>query len=321
MADRLSDLTIPANRAAISTVLPTLAIARVLRILQDNNVDEADLPADEAGRREALQNLVNNNTPAVQPQSVVAPYYDVYDGDELPEEIIRDWVKEFPTSAQPWDSDERKKELRPFLQPSNFSKEWTNRKGGMCPDISVGPWATYVESSPQGASVVKADKIAMTTQKAIDDCFRPYWDMVLELKRCSDDGEAPTEELLSVAFLLGKTLANTSVFHEQNRIRAALAVLKPGAEELYSQGAKVSLLGDREIATLQQLRDTEKLADKLKVSGAASGQQQRRGRGGRKGGSVRHQQNSRSGQQQTLPAAVQQPSFKGGKGRGRGRGN
>lgn len=91
-------------------------------------------------------------------------------------------------------------------------------------------WAPCVKASAQSAAVLKADKIALTTQKSIEDCYRPYWDLVRALLAKQEAAEPPTEAEMDVLFLLGKMLANASVFHEQSRVRSTLAILKPGAE-------------------------------------------------------------------------------------------
>ena len=158
---------------------------------------------------------------------------------------------------------------------------------------------------------MKADKIAATTQKAIEDRFRPYLVAVQQLQAAHQANEAPEAGTLDDLLLLGKCLANASVFCEQNRVKAALAILKPGSEDLFGQQLKQPLLNTQAVAALQSMRDTEKLATKLQVVGTQSA-----GRG-------RQQQNSRSGgRQAAAPGPQQQPAAapRFGKGKGRGRG-
>jgi hypothetical protein len=188
------------------------------------------------------------------------------------------------------------------------------------PEINAGPWASYVRAAgATGQQVVKQDKIASTTQRAIEDCFRPYWVAVEALQAAYEHQEPPTAADLDVLLLLGKCIANAAVYHEQNRVEAALAVLKPGAEDLYGQQAKQPLLGDDAVDALRSMRDTQKLATKLEVAGTAPS----RGRGNRQ------RQNSRAGgrptaapgpQQQQAAASARGKGAKGGRARGGARG-
>ena len=125
-----------------------------------------------------LVRIVEQNAIAQLPVATPSDFYDVNDGGELSDELVRDYVKQFPTVLAPWDSLKRQKELRPFLYPCNYHEEWQGREAGKLPEISAGRWAPVLKERPQGPSVIKADKIAQNTQKSIEDCFRVYWDML-----------------------------------------------------------------------------------------------------------------------------------------------
>ena len=86
--DRLSDLSILANRAAINASANTMAMDRVRKIIADNGLEAADLPPADDDARNLLLSLVDQHTPMVQPQSV-APYYDVNDGEALSVDILQ----------------------------------------------------------------------------------------------------------------------------------------------------------------------------------------------------------------------------------------
>jgi hypothetical protein len=132
-------------------------------------------------------------------------------------------------------------------------------------------------------------------------------------------GQPPTEASVQCLELLGKTIMNASAFHEHNRVKQALAILKPGAEDNYGTQRQQALLGQDAIAALQMQRDAEKLADKLHVAGRQTKSNiQNQSRGGRQ----RQQQNSRPGPQTTAAPAGRAPTAANaakGKGRGRGR--
>jgi hypothetical protein len=263
MADTLSDMDNPASRRAILTTLLTLQMTRVLAILADQGLQPADLPAEEPAVREILCALVQRSEDAVAalrvaaPQQLqVAPFYDVDRGQPLPDAVVNDWVAYLPTMEQPWNQTDRQQELRLYQFPANFMPH--RREFGV-PEISAGPWSGYVKSAGStGQLVVKADKIAATMQKGIEDCFRPYWVAVQQLQAAHEANEAPEAGTLDDLLLLGKCLANASVFCEQNRVKTALAILKPGSEDLFGQQLKQPLLNTQAVAALQAMRDTAK---------------------------------------------------------------
>jgi hypothetical protein len=138
-----------------------------------------------------------------------------------------------------------------------------------------------------------------------------------EVAEANPGGEI-SEEILTEVQLVGKLVANASAYCEHNRVRQVLAVLKPGAEDLYGKQDKEPLLGSSGVDALQQMRDTEKLAEKLHILKPG-----RPGRGKGKG-----RQNSRmrgapaAGALQPAPyqAANHQPAAGKGRGRGKGKG-
>ena len=161
---------------------------------------------------------------------------------------------------------------------------------------------------------VAADKISATSQVAIEDCFRPYFDIVQTFKHRRLNGEAVQDGDLDVLYLLGKCIANASAFHERNRVKQALAVLSPGAEALYSDPHAAPLINEEAVEAMKEQQATKKTATKLGIGKGT--RPQARGRGNRgKVAPTAQQPNSRPGQQQT-PAA-QRP--KGASGRGKGK--
>ena len=93
-------------------------------------------------------------------------------GPELSEEMMAEWVEHFPTTADPWDNKHRTAELRAYLYPQNFMPH--RRQFGI-PDIAAGAWAELIKGAPNSAAVIRADKVSATTQRAIEDIFRPYF--------------------------------------------------------------------------------------------------------------------------------------------------
>ena len=193
------------------------------------------------------------------------------------------------------------------------------RRAHGIPKISAGPWADFIKKSPHGPAVIAADKFAVDSQKAIEDCYRTYWDVAQTMQDKLVSGEPVQQAEVDVIYLLGKSIANESAFHERNRVKQALAVLSPGAENLYSGKDVPALLSDEAVEAMKLQRETLKTAQKLGIKPANP--QKPKGKGATSWVAPQQQPNSRAGQQQPATAGQQRGRAAGGpKGRGRARG-
>ena len=268
-----------------------------------------------------ISDLIVNLNEADQPAANAAPQYvydwDVDDGDDLPQNILDEYVAHWPSPATMWNTKDRNREMRPYLFPANFMQD--RRRCGV-PDIAVGPWAAELKRAPQGQAIINADKQAASTQKAIEEVFRPLLCLTQKLAHAEENNEQVDGSMLDDIFMVGKGLANATAFCEHNRIKSMLAVLKPGAEKEYSCSDSVGLMTPAAVEALQRIREAEKLQEKLKTSG----QQPKK--------NARSQQNSRRRSVGAPPAGQstdgasnpfprqQQGRGQQGKGRGKGKG-
>ena len=319
MAALIADLSTRGQRACMRSLQLTISDDNLEAVLVGNGSDAARLPAERQGRLDLLTDLLDNldaaqiaDTEAQQP--FVQYDFNVNAGENLSPEILRDYVGHWPTATIQWDNRDRTQEMRPYLYPANFMAD--RRQQGI-PDISVGPWAALIKGSAGGAAVIKSDKLAATTQKAIEDSFRPYFTVVNKLVEAEQTGSQVTPDLLDDLFMVGKSIANASALCELNRTRQMLSILKPGAEDLYSNSDKQPLMQAEGIATLQQMRDTEKLATKLGVASSKPAQPKGRGQNSRQRSSAAPA-GGQSNQGANKGAGRAKGGYKGGRARGRG---
>ena len=102
--------------------------------------------------------------------------------------------------------------------------------------------------------MIAADKIAATTQRAIEDSFRPFFVVLTKVHTSIQEGRTVDESVLDDLHVLGQSISNASVFCEVNREKQALAVLKPGSEKLLNQDS-TPLMSQHAVAALQAQRD------------------------------------------------------------------
>ena len=317
MAALNTDLSSRTNRAMIRSLLPTFADAAMRQLLIAQGSDPARLPADAPALTATITAMLDNLDQAADVQLYAQQPHVMYDfdvngGAPLPQQIIDDYVANWPTVDLQWDHKDRTRDLRPYPFPSNFMEE--RRQKGI-PDITVGPWADILKKAPNSAALIKADKVAATTQKAVEETYRPFLILLQKLTDAEQAGTQVTVDMLNDAFMTGKCIANASAFCELNRTKQMLAILKPGAEDQYYQPDKQGLMSAEGVASLQRVRDAEKLADKLKLSGSNPRGSRGRGQNSRQRGAAA------AGASQSNTAANNnnggQPS---GRGRAKGKG-
>ena len=314
-----NDLSSVALRMQCKALRDTLSEERVQEILLANGSSADRLPDDHAQKLELLDNLIDQFELAAQQALQAARYrqpavhydFDVNAGQALPQEILENFVDQWPSVDEPWESKLRNKEMRQFPFPSNFMPD--RRSKGM-PDVAVGPWRDLIKQAPQGQHVVKADKHAASTQKAIEDSFRPYFSVLDSCVQLDQGGDIDTAKLLDDMHYLGKSIMNASAFCERNRLKSVLAILKPGADDELDSHMKAPLMQQHGVDALQRIRDTEKLASKM---GIGKPKPASRGRGNNRRGAYQ-QGNSRSGAAAIAPTAA--PGTQDGAARGKGKG-
>ena len=78
----------------------------------------------------------------------------------------------WPSVNELWKNEDRKTELQHHLFPNNFMAE---RRSGGVPEVKNGPFSDIVKTKDKSGLVVKLDQHSAVSQKAIEECFRPYW--------------------------------------------------------------------------------------------------------------------------------------------------
>ena len=303
-------------RARVRAIINIMSADQLEEVLTANGAGDAAMVAgmDRAARVTALTALLDNLDQAERLQQVqpAAVHYDYnVDGGDPLSETLEEFISEFPTLQAPWNNRDRSSELRPYRFPSNFMPE--RRRNGI-PDAAHGPWAPLFKKADTGSHVLKADKIAATTQKAIEDTFRPYFSLLARMSEAEEAGTPVTSDMLDDLFFVGKSVANASVLCENNRVKQILSVLKPGSEELYNLDGKAPLMNQQGVSALELMQATNQTAKKLEIAGMGKG----RGRG------RYNPQNSRARGAPAPGAPLAQATGaqdgKGQKGKGRGRG-